>query len=120
MKKAKIMWIESTSGTAKKPTKPKPNVKSPLKKEIGSKKQLVSPFKKIYQTSEAQKLKIKHKRAGGIDSEAKKGMKDQKYRSGHRSTQIQRSATKETSVAGGNEEVVISNSLMSLVLTHNL
>jgi hypothetical protein len=59
LKKAKSMWIESTSGSAKKNTKPKPDPKNAQKKDSSVKKKLVSPFKKIYQTSETAKLKIK-------------------------------------------------------------
>jgi hypothetical protein len=61
--RAKTIWIESTSGPSnKKPAKTKSNIKpTTTKKEKSSKKQIMSPFKKIYEDSEIAKLKIKHK-----------------------------------------------------------
>jgi hypothetical protein len=60
--RAKTIWIESTSGPSnKKPAKSKSDIKPTTTKKEKSKKQIISPFKKIYEESEIAKLKIKHK-----------------------------------------------------------
>jgi len=70
LSKAKSMWIESTSGpTTKKPSKSKSTTKSSVKKEKLNKKTIVSPFKKIYSTSEPTKIKFKS--PGNIGSTTK-------------------------------------------------
>lgn len=75
IKKAKTIWIESTSGPAnKKPSKSKSSVKSPVKKEKSMKKTVISPFKKIYDDSEMAKLKIKHKSKSNAENSLKKDL----------------------------------------------
>lgn len=75
--KAKSMWIEATGGNStKKTAKPQPSAKTSTKKDKAVKKTLISPFKKIYETSEVAKLKIKHKSKSNAETSIKKNLVD--------------------------------------------
>jgi len=95
MAKANSIFIESTSGPTKnKQDKAKSDPKSVSRREKSTKKALVSPFKKIYETGkDMAKLKIKQKSKSNNNTTIKRDLASREEE--YQNTEIRENAKQE-------------------------